>query len=261
MAKKDILFKPYRKGDEHRLHWYDRDLVNVLSQSSLFWQKYFRYEIVGAENLPAKGGALLVNNHGLIMFDVFLLARYLVSIGRAPRALSEHSTWKIPFIREVFLNMGIVDGNPKTAIRLLRAGEVVIVFPGGAREGMKTSAERYKLFWENHFGFIKVAMASGVPVIPCFSAGIDHTYHIFASGYRLSKKLFGTYVPMPIFTGIGPMPFPAKIRHHIGKPLHYSGNSHDYRDPKKVKRFHARVLKSAETLKNQAMRTYRFADF
>ena len=257
MAKKNILFKPYRKGDEHQAHWFDHDLVNLFSKSIRFWEKYFRYSTVGLENIPKKGGALLANNHGLVMFDVFLLARKLLAMNRPPRALSEHSTWKFPIIREVLLNMGIVDGNPKTAIRLLRQGDLVIVFPGGAKEGMKTSSERYKLYWDDHYGFIKVAIAAGVPIIPCFSAGIDHTYHIFASGYRLSKRLFGTFIPMPLFMGLGLMPLPVKITHHIGKPIYMDVPAQAYRDPKTVKRLHRKVASAMTDLKIQALENYK----
>jgi 1-acyl-sn-glycerol-3-phosphate acyltransferase len=254
---KKSLLRPYQKGDENRLHWYDKNLVAVLSNSVVFWEKYFRYEIVGLENIPQKKGALLANNHGLIMFDMLLLARRLVQIGHPPRALAEHATWKIPFMREIFLNMGVVDGSPKNAIRLLRAGETVIVFPGGAREGLKPSTERYELFWRDKYGFIKVAIASGVPIVPCFSAGIDHCYFIINNGYELGKKLFGTYLPLPIFMGLGAMPFPVKIKHYIGKPITHKLPRQAYRDEKVVKKLHAAVLKAEEDLKKKALKNYR----
>lgn len=257
MAKKDILFKPYRAGDEHRLHWYDERLMKVFSRSMAFWEKYFRYEVVGIENLPKQGGALLANNHGLIPFDVILLTRRLVGMERPPRALAEHSTWRVPFIREVLLNMGIVDGNPKNAIRLLRQGELVIVFPGGAREGMKSSAERYKMYWENHYGFVKVAIAAGTPIVPCFSAGIDHCYHVFANAYEVGKKYLGRYVPLPLFVGAGLMPFPVKIKHHVGKPIHHGLPRTAYRDPKAVKKLHAKVVSEMKTLRTEALGNYR----
>lgn len=253
MAKKDILFKPYKKGDEHRLHWYDRELARVMSHSMTFWQMYFRYEVRGLENLPKNEGALLANNHGLWPFDAMLLAKRLFEEGRPLRALAEHSTWRIPFVREIFLNLGVVDGTPKNAIRLLRDDELVLVFPGGAREGLKSSADKYRLFWERRTGFVKVAIAAGKPIIPCFCAGIDDVYHIFNDGYALGKKLFRAYFPLTAFIGFGLMPFPVKLTHHIGKPIYHDLKPTDFRDEKKVARLHARVLKEALKLKEKAL--------
>lgn len=257
MAKKNILFKPYRAGDEHRLHWYDERLMKFFSRSVTFWEKYFRYEIVDIGNLPRQGGALLANNHGLIPFDVILLAKRLIGMGRPPRSLAEHATWKLPVIREVLLNMGIVDGNPRNAMRLLRDEELVIVFPGGAREGMKPSSESYKMYWENHYGFVKIAIAAGVPIVPCFSAGIDHCYHVFANAYEIGKKYLGRYVPLPLFIGLGVMPFPVKIKHHIGKPIVHDLPRTAYRDPKAVRRLHARVVVAMKKLRAEALKDYR----
>lgn len=257
MAKKDFIFHPYRKGDEHRLHWYDEQLVWLLSRSVSFWEKYFRYEVQGLNNIPATSGALLANNHGLWPFDAILLAKRLVDRGRPPRAMAEHATWKIPFIREVFLNMGVVDGTPKNAIRLLRNDDIVIVFPGGAREGLKSHRDRHRLFWQNRFGFVKVAIAAGKPIIPCFTAGIDYAYHVFADGYKMGKRLFNAYVPLPIFLGLGLMPFPVKLVHHIGEPIEIKTRRHAYRDDKVVQRIHQKVVEAAEDLRAEALATYR----
>lgn len=258
MAKKDILFRPYRPGDEHRLHWYDRKLTRLMSYSLSFWQRYFRYEVRGLENIPRDEGAILANNHGLWPFDALLLAKRMFEEGRPPRALAEHATWKIPFVREIFLNLGVVDGTPKNAIRLLRADQLVIVFPGGAREAQKSSAQKYQLFWQDRMGFVKVAIAAGKPIIPCFCAGIDDMYHVFYDGYTLGKKLFRAYVPLAAFIGIGIMPFPVKLVHHIGEPVYHDLPYSAYRDEKKVQKLHARVLAAAEALKAKALAEYRF---
>lgn len=186
-----------------------------------------------------------------------LLARKLYEMGHLPRALAEHATWKIPFIRQVRLNMGVVDGTPKNAIRLLRDGHIVIVFPGGVREGLKSSGERYQLFWEGHTGFIKVAIAADVPIVPCFSVGIDHCHHVFANGYQLGKRLFKTYLPLPVFIGAGAMPFPVKLTHYVGEPIVPNLPRNAYRDKRIVALLHKKVLRAEHNLKRRALKEYR----
>ena len=37
--------------------------------------------------------------------------------------------------------------------------------PGGAYEAWKPSRDRYRLFWDGHYGFVRCALESGVPVV------------------------------------------------------------------------------------------------
>ncbi len=247
MPKKHLFKSPYRPGDEHRLHWFDAKLVRFFMKTLVFWEKYFRYEVVGIENVPRKGGVLIAMNHGFFFIDLPLFAKkLLVERGRLARAVAEHLSWKIPLIREVFLNSGVVDGTPKTAIRILRGGHAMIVCPGGAEEAVRSSFHKYELKWEDHYGFIKVAIASGVPIVPSICIGIDDAYVMLVNGYH---KWRNTFVPLPVFFGMGLMPFPVKLTHYVGRPITHNYKPTQHRDMRCVKALHRRVLKEAERIK------------
>lgn len=247
MPKKNIFSNPYRPGDEYNIHWFDAGLVRFIMQSLTLWEKYFRYEIVGIENVPKKGGVLFALNHGFFFIDLALFAKQLFKkSGRQPRALAEHLSWKLPIIREFFLNLGIVDGNPKNAMRILRGGHAMIVCPGGAREAMRSSAHKYELLWEDHYGFVKVAIAAGVPIVPAICIGIDDAYVMLRDGYYRWQK---TFIPLPLFFGLGLMPLPVKLTHYIGRPIMHDYDPKHYRDMRRVKALHRRVLAEAERIK------------
>lgn len=259
MPKKHLLLKPYRPGDEHNLRWFDAGLARFAFRTLWFWEKYFRYNVIGIENVPKKGGVLLAMNHGMFFIDLPLFGKYLfLKRGRQPRAVAEHVAWKVPVLRETLLNLGVVDGNPKNAIRILRGGHAMIVCPGGAREAMRSSRQKYKLLWKDHYGFVKVAIASGVPIIPCISMGIDDAYVILKDGYH---RWMNTFIPLPIFFGLGLLPFPVKLTHYVGKPITHRYKPTEYRDMRCVKALHQKVLDEAERIKEIGLKKRKLMGF
>jgi 1-acyl-sn-glycerol-3-phosphate acyltransferase len=62
------------------------------------------------------------------------------------------------------------EGAIKTAIRLARDGEVVVIFPEGTRR-QKGFAKRRRA--KPHTGAARVALEAGVPLIPAAIAGTD----------------------------------------------------------------------------------------
>src|SRR3989338_4658680 len=197
MPKKHFLFNPYQPGDENKTTFFDAKMVRYVFMFLNFWEKYFRYEVEGLENIPRKGGVLLAMNHGFFFIDLPLFSKHLLlERGRRIHTVVEHLTWKLPIIREFMLNMGVVDGTPKNAMRILKGGHAMIVCPGGAKEAVKPFSKRYELMWDNHYGFIKCAIAAQVPIIPCMSIGIAEAYIMLNDGYHRWK---GTFIPLPLF--------------------------------------------------------------
>lgn len=259
MPKKKILDLPYKPGDENNLRWFDAGLVRFFMRALTFWEIYFRYEVKGIQNIPRAGGVILALNHGFFFIDIPLFGKHLfLRRGRRARAVAEHMWWKLPIIREIFLNLGIVDGTPKNAIHILRKGHAMIVCPGGAKEATRSSQDKYKLMWDGHYGFVKVAIATGVPIIPCICIGIDDAYVMLRDAYYRIKN---TFVPLPLFFGLGLMPFPIKLTHYVGKPVYHNYKSNQYRDMRCVKAFHRRVLAEAEKVKAEGLKRRRLGGF
>ncbi|MBX7148785.1 acyltransferase family protein [bacterium] len=253
MSKKNIFTNPYRDGDEDHLYFTDEKMLKHFASSLAMVEKYFRYTMVGFNNFPPKKGFMIVANHGFMPFDMALLIRQIyLKTGRRVRMLMHSRTWRLPVLREVFLNMGAVDATPENAVRLLKRGEIVAVFPGGEREGLRSSAHKYKLLWEGRTGFAKTAIAAGVPVVPCMSVGIDDIFYILDQPMKISKKLFHRYLPFPFFVGLGGLPFPRKITTHIGVPIQPPKSS------KMVTRFHQQVWASSQKMLQEGVKKRRW---
>ncbi len=249
-------YDQYTPGDELRLDYRNDYLLSLLEVFIPFIKAYFRYEIVGLEHVPAKGRAILVSNHGILPVDALLL-NYAIkdAYGRWPKGLTDRRIFRIPVLRQFFMDLGVVLAHPKTGQELLEREEIVYIMPGGAKEAFKSSQERYKLMWKRRVGFVKLAIRTGSPIIPTVCMGVDDMYHVFFDGYRLSERIFGKDVLLPITlpVGLGPLPLPAKLTHYIARPITTRYKPVDADDPEKVARLHRRVIKSMNALLKQGL--------
>jgi 1-acyl-sn-glycerol-3-phosphate acyltransferase len=135
-------------------------------------------ELFGIDRVPSSGGFLLVGNHTLLgLQDVPVLVRELERRrGVRMRSLADHTHFAIPGWRDLLTSLGAVRGTRENCAELMRAGEPVLVFPGGAREVFKRRSQRYQLLWGDRLGFARMAIEHGYPVVPFAAVGADDTY-------------------------------------------------------------------------------------
>ncbi len=256
LVKAVLSYDRYVPGDEFRLDYRNDLLISLVDQFHPLIRAYFRYEVIGLENIPASGRAMLISNHGILPVDALLLICTIKeTLGRWPRALTDRRIFRIPILRQLFLDLGIVLAHPETGKALLEQEKIVYIMPGGSREAFRPSRERYRLMWERRKGFARLAIQTGTPIIPTACIGIDETYRVYLDGYRLSERLFGKDVLLPISIpiGLGPLPLPAKLTHYIGKPIRFRYRPEDAADPVKVSRLQRRVKRAVRDLMERGL--------
>ena len=96
--------------------------------------------------------------------------------------------------------------------------------PGGALEWSRSSRLRRKMRWSDHRGYARLAVRAGVPVIPTACPASDDLYYVAVDGWTTGEaiqRFFGTrrVYPVPVFFGLGPLPFPIKLTQYVGEPL------------------------------------------
>lgn len=140
---------------------------------------FFRVERRGRHHVPRKGGALVISNH-ISWFDPPLLNVVLPGI---PHWLAMAELIKEGFWQWFFINVGVipVDRNSpgsaplKEAVRRLRAGAVLVVFPeGGIRDGEKSVLGGNPELKE---GAALIALKAGVPIVPAIIDGAWLSYN------------------------------------------------------------------------------------
>jgi len=246
-----VTYDKYSPGDEFRLTHKNGSFFSLVDTFLPIIRGYFGYEVVGLENVPASGRAVLVANHGILPVDALLL-HYAIrdTYGRWPRGLTDRRIFRIPLLRQIFMDLGIVVAHPETGQALLEQEEIVTIMPGGSREAFKPSRERYQLMWKRRKGYVRLAIETGSPIVPAVCIGNDELYHVFFDGYGLSERIYGkgALLPITLPVGLGPLPFPAKLTHYVGKPIRFSYQPEDAKDPKKVDRLHRRVVGAMKEL-------------
>ena len=191
-------------------------------------RRVIKPKVYGIENVP-KRGALLVGNHTLYgVFDMLLWTAELIERGIMVRGLGEHVLFRVPGSRELMKAAGIVPGTRPNTRELMRRGDLILVFPGGAREVAKRKGERYQLIWKNRLGFAKMAIEGLYPIVPFASLGIedaldivlDNDNPLMAPLRKLCEKLLNVE-PLPIVRGIGLTPVPRLERLYFwfGEPI------------------------------------------
>jgi 1-acyl-sn-glycerol-3-phosphate acyltransferase len=218
-----------------------------------FIKRYFAYEVLGWENIPARGPALLVMNHGVLPFHVFLLVIEIFSkLGRVPRALGARFLFQLPYVRDFVLKGGALNANHRNAISLLKKGHLVLVTPGGIYEALLTHPGMRRIPWERRYGFAAVACKMKVPILPSYCHGINEAY--LTSRFLLKERiriLRRYWFSLPFFFGLGLLPFPVKLTHWIGRPIPTRKKKGEtFRQA--VRRIHKEVLSSMNELMRRA---------
>lgn len=195
------------------------------------YEKWFRVEVTGIENLPVDGGALLVANHaGSIPIDAVmtsLAVRDNHPTGRYLRILAADMAFDAPGISEVARRTGATLACTADADRLLRQGELTAVWPEGYKGIGKLYKDRYKLQRFGRGGFVTTALRNASPIIPVSIVGSEEIYPMISDLKPLARILGLPYVPVtPTFPWLGPLgliPLPSKWHIHFGRPIETDG--------------------------------------
>ena len=205
----------------NQLHHHDPQFVKRIMPWFDLLEKYFRYEVIGLENIPTHKSSVVVMNHGVIPYHGFLLCKQVVEkLGIFPRGLGAGFLFSVPGLREFFLKGGAVNANPKNAAALLKEGHCLMLAPGGIYEALVAHPGMKRIPWERRMGFVRLAVETGTPIVPTYCSGINDVY--FNSKFLLKwriKLLEWTRISLPLFLGLGLLPLPKKLMHIVGRPI------------------------------------------
>ena len=145
--------------------------------------KWFRWNIEGVENIPKHGGVILAFNH-IAFLDPFAAAYAVHLAGRRPRFLAKAELFDDKRVSWILKGAGQIPVRRGTAqapmalddaVAALRRGEAVVIFPEGT---ITDDPDLHPM--EPKTGMARLALASGVPVIPCALWG---TANVWPKGF------------------------------------------------------------------------------
>ncbi|MBM9510559.1 lysophospholipid acyltransferase family protein [Actinacidiphila acididurans] len=212
---------------------YDEELTEQVLMPLFrpLFEKYFRVEVRGVENIPAEGGALVVCNHsGTLPWDG-VMAQIAVRdhhpAGRHLRLLAADLVFALPGFNELARKGGHTLACTEDAQLLLERGEVVGVMPEGFKGLGKPFSERYKLQRFGRGGFVATALKTRKPIVPCSIVGAEEIYPMLGNSRTMARLLGMPYFPLtPTFPWLGPLgtvPLPTKWTIQFGTPIPTDG--------------------------------------
>jgi len=225
----------------------DFSFINKLDYIMPILSLYFRPAVHGIQNIPSNGPALLVGNHGILGLDAFMIFYKLYKLtGRMPRGLGDYHLFMDPISNTFWSKVGALPGIDEIAAKYLNNGNLVNVYPGGARDAFKGRDGRYKLHWEKSTGFIKLAMKTNVPIILHMGIGSDDIYNIIGR-IPLTGRIFlgNSKYNLPLVFGLGLLPKPVKLTYYISEPILLHG---DADDPDVINKNHKMIWNLANTM-------------
>lgn len=187
--------------------------------AEFLYRYWFRVEIEGVENVPSKGGALLVANRGgAAPTGWAMIAKALGEEHPHPRRvhlLTGTPLQGLPGVGMLARKLGAVADHPANLHRLLfdeRA--LVLTFPERPRGFGGPLSERYRMASLGRGAFVDAAVGARVPILPVAVLGADEATPLFARIAPLGRLSRLPQVPVSI--GV---PLPAKFRIRFLAPV------------------------------------------
>src|ERR1700759_3127624 len=197
---------------------------------------WFRMEIDGWENIPAPP-ALLVGIHSGAPFvwDAWTVGvQWWRRFGeeRPLHGTAHDALMAAPLLGGYSRKRGVLPAAPDSITAALAAGRDVALWPGGERDSLRTWRQRDEAVLAGGLGFTRLAIRSGVPIVPIATVGGPDSMPVIATGRRLAKllaldrvarlKTFPIAIQVP--WGVSPallpeIPLPTKIRTAFQAPI------------------------------------------
>lgn len=227
--------------------------------------------ISGEENLPnpclePRRPVLFVGNHTLFGgYDTPILLYELFLRGFHARALAHPGHWHI-MTGSIFERYGHVKASKFAAYQLLKDGESILLFPGGAREVNKKKGESYKLVWKSSTEFVRMASRFKAIIIPFAALGGDDAFTVLTDSEELLDSPIGpflkeicsrlnlstevippiTALPGTTIPSLFPIPSIERIYFHFADPIDTASYSEILNDREQFTTLHSLVKKRVE---------------
>jgi 1-acyl-sn-glycerol-3-phosphate acyltransferase len=177
-------------------------------------------------------------------------------------------------LRNLLIKMGALRAAKANARKVLEMGGVLLIFPGGELDCLRSFSRRNKVDFHGRSGFLDLALEHEVPIVPVVNAGGHEVYFTLFSSQLLARWTGMTALTrvktLPINVGLpwgiwptGFVPFvplPAKFDYKVGKPIEVrrTGRPHPARDAAAKRRAYGLVTSSMQGMLDDLAARRRF---
>ena len=216
----------------------DEDFIRAfVPLMDVLYDHYFRCETELEADLP-KGPFLAVANHNGMtgtpdMFCHMAAFWRHETPARVAYGLMHDMPFRVPAAGALLNAAGAIAANPRNAEAALDRGAAVLVFPGGDVDACKPFSARYEVRFGKRRGFIRLALRTGVPIVPVVSVGGHESLFIANDGawiaetfglksrFRSNVFPIGASLPWGLIVGLPypHLPLPVKVHTRFAAPI------------------------------------------
>lgn len=218
-----------------------RALDRALDALGPWIERSYAPRACGVEHLDREGATLVVGNHSggpLAMLEPLVLAHALrprLVTERLPHLLLHEILWRTPLARRI-ATLGAVRASQENAGALLDLGRPVLVYPGGDREPFRHFRDRDRIVLGPRRGYVRLAIARGVPIVPVVTAGMHSGFVCLDDGRALAERfplaralrvgVLPTTLSFPfgLTIGVPPpyLPLSGRVRIRVLEPIRFA---------------------------------------
>jgi len=199
--------------------------------------RYFGLDVHGWRHVPS-APVMVVSNHsgGTTIpdawgFGVSWYRRF--GIHRPLHVAAHDIILATDTTRRFFGRRGVLRGSRELAREVLtRWKRDLLVMPGGDVDTWRPYRDRYRVRFGGRMGYARIALSTGVPIVPIAHAGAHETFYVLTDGQRFAQalrvrqiaraRIWPVHLSLPWGLAIGPwphIPLPTQLRYRVGEPV------------------------------------------
>ena len=218
----------------------DEREAQMFELQKYFWNPlvdyWFRMQIEGWERIPEPPTLVIgIHSGAPFVWDAWTVGfQWWRHFGeeRPLHGTAHDALMAAPGIGWYFRKMGVLPAAPDSITGALAEGRDVALWPGGEVDSLRPWTKRDEAVLAGRMGFVRLAIQTGVPIVPVSTVGGPDAMPVIFSGRRLAKALrldqFARLKRFPIalqapwgvsFAALPEIPFPTKIRTAFQEPV------------------------------------------
>lgn len=189
-------------------------------------EQAFRTTVTCLERPPWRAPRIFVAHHASFLpLDALAIQCVLGSMVSLPpiRPLLEDYVFTLPYIGLWMSRLGSVRACQENAVLLLRRGFSVLAFPEGVKGAGKTLFERDRVQRFGRGGLVRLALRTGIGVVPIGIAGPERAYPVLARFESVGRAVGLPFLPvtptLPLLGPLGLCPLPSRFSIVVGETL------------------------------------------